>query len=132
MSRKLDLLYAAASLGREDVNLSLAGAAGIRVGYCPQQDALDELLTGWEHLHYYCCLHGIPKQSIPKVRASWGFLEEGPAEECVAAPRVRGELSQPVMRICSVRLSVPEIYFQYCHTEVNTDMKLTQIFMMYI
>uniref|UniRef100_E1BM08 ATP binding cassette subfamily A member 13 n=1 Tax=Bos taurus TaxID=9913 RepID=E1BM08_BOVIN len=51
----------------EDVNLSLAGAAGIRIGYCPQQDALDELLTGWEHLHYYCCLHGIPKQSIPKV-----------------------------------------------------------------
>ncbi|XDB49958.1 hypothetical protein AB1E18_003527 [Capra hircus] len=51
----------------EDVALSLAGAAGIRVGYCPQQDALDELLTGWEHLHYYCCLHGIPKQSIPKV-----------------------------------------------------------------
>ncbi|CAM9884095.1 unnamed protein product [Rangifer tarandus platyrhynchus] len=51
----------------EDVTLSLAGAAGIRVGYCPQQDALDELLTGWEHLRYYCCLHGIPKQSIPKV-----------------------------------------------------------------
>ncbi|XP_043729287.1 ATP-binding cassette sub-family A member 13 isoform X2 [Cervus elaphus] len=51
----------------EDVTLSLAGAAGIRVGYCPQQDALDELLTGWEHLQYYCCLHGIPKQSIPKV-----------------------------------------------------------------
>ncbi|XP_070224967.1 ATP-binding cassette sub-family A member 13 [Bos mutus] len=51
----------------EDVNLSLAGAAGIRIGYCPQQDALDELLTGWDHLHYYCCLHGIPKQSIPKV-----------------------------------------------------------------
>uniref|UniRef100_A0A8C6FU00 ATP binding cassette subfamily A member 13 n=1 Tax=Moschus moschiferus TaxID=68415 RepID=A0A8C6FU00_MOSMO len=51
----------------EDVDLSLAGAAGIRIGYCPQQDALDELLTGWEHLHYYCCLHGIPKQSVPKV-----------------------------------------------------------------
>ncbi|KAM9698218.1 ATP-binding cassette sub-family A member 13 [Dama dama] len=51
----------------EDVTLSLAGAAGIRVGYCPQQDALDELLTGWEHLRYYCCLHGIPKQSVPKV-----------------------------------------------------------------
>lgn len=79
-------LYAASSLGREDVNLSLAGAAGIRIGYCPQQDALDELLTGWDHLHYYCCLHGIPKQSIPKVRASWGFLKEGPAEECVATP----------------------------------------------
>ncbi|XP_077916041.1 ATP-binding cassette sub-family A member 13 [Halichoerus grypus] len=51
----------------EFVDLSLAGAAGVRIGYCPQQDALDELLTGWEHLHYYCCLRGIPKPSIPQV-----------------------------------------------------------------
>ncbi|XP_006732433.1 ATP-binding cassette sub-family A member 13 [Leptonychotes weddellii] len=51
----------------EVVDLSLAGAAGVRIGYCPQQDALDELLTGWEHLHYYCCLRGIPKPSIPQV-----------------------------------------------------------------
>ncbi|XP_034521233.1 ATP-binding cassette sub-family A member 13 isoform X3 [Ailuropoda melanoleuca] len=51
----------------EVVDLSLAGMAGVRIGYCPQQDALDELLTGWEHLHYYCCLRGIPKTSIPQV-----------------------------------------------------------------
>uniref|UniRef100_A0A8C0UZD2 ATP binding cassette subfamily A member 13 n=1 Tax=Cyanistes caeruleus TaxID=156563 RepID=A0A8C0UZD2_CYACU len=37
------------------------------IGYCPQQDALDELLTGWEHLYYYCTLRGIPKQDIHKV-----------------------------------------------------------------
>ncbi|XP_033375250.1 ATP-binding cassette sub-family A member 13 [Parus major] len=37
------------------------------IGYCPQQDALDELLTGWEHLYYYCALRGIPKQDIHKV-----------------------------------------------------------------
>uniref|UniRef100_A0A8C3J269 ATP binding cassette subfamily A member 13 n=1 Tax=Calidris pygmaea TaxID=425635 RepID=A0A8C3J269_9CHAR len=37
---------------------------GILIGYCPQQDALDELLTGWEHLRYYCTLRGIPKQDI--------------------------------------------------------------------
>ncbi|XP_020919557.1 ATP-binding cassette sub-family A member 13 isoform X2 [Sus scrofa] len=53
----------------EDVDLSLAGAAGVRIGYCPQQDALDELLTGWEHLHHYCSLRGIPKQCIPQVTA---------------------------------------------------------------
>ncbi|KAL4696272.1 hypothetical protein H8957_001522 [Semnopithecus entellus] len=49
------------------VDLSSAGAAGVLIGYCPQQDALDELLTGWEHLHYYCSLRGIPRQCIPEV-----------------------------------------------------------------
>ncbi|XP_021570031.1 ATP-binding cassette sub-family A member 13-like [Carlito syrichta] len=51
------------------VNLSSVGADGIVIGYCPQKDALDELLTGWEHLHYYCSLRGIPKQCIPEVAA---------------------------------------------------------------
>uniref|UniRef100_A0A673SY29 ATP binding cassette subfamily A member 13 n=1 Tax=Suricata suricatta TaxID=37032 RepID=A0A673SY29_SURSU len=51
----------------EAVDLSLAGAAGVRIGYCPQQDALDELLTGWEHLCYYCTLRGIPRSCIPQV-----------------------------------------------------------------
>ncbi|OPJ76453.1 hypothetical protein AV530_016134 [Patagioenas fasciata monilis] len=44
-----------------------ASSEGILIGYCPQQDALDELLTGWEHLYYYCTLRGIPKQDIRKV-----------------------------------------------------------------
>ncbi|XP_006514769.2 ATP-binding cassette sub-family A member 13 isoform X1 [Mus musculus] len=51
------------------VDLASAGKAGILIGYCPQQDALDELLTGWEHLQYYCRLRGIPKQYIPEVAA---------------------------------------------------------------
>ncbi|XP_054582575.1 ATP-binding cassette sub-family A member 13 [Eptesicus fuscus] len=51
----------------EDVPLFSAGAAGVRVGYCPQQDALDEPLTGWEHLRYYCRLRGIPGPLIPQV-----------------------------------------------------------------
>ncbi|KAF6301418.1 ATP binding cassette subfamily A member 13 [Rhinolophus ferrumequinum] len=51
----------------EDVALSSAGLVGLRVGYCPQQDALDQFLTGWEHLRYYCCLRGIPKPRIPQV-----------------------------------------------------------------
>uniref|UniRef100_A0A8C5XUF3 ATP binding cassette subfamily A member 13 n=1 Tax=Microcebus murinus TaxID=30608 RepID=A0A8C5XUF3_MICMU len=50
-----------------EVDLASAGAAGVLTGYCPQQDALDELLTGWEHLHYYCSLRGIPEQHIPEV-----------------------------------------------------------------
>ncbi|XP_076402078.1 ATP-binding cassette sub-family A member 13 isoform X1 [Peromyscus maniculatus bairdii] len=53
----------------DTVDLSSAGKVGILFGYCPQQDALDELLTGWEHLQYYCSLRGIPKQYIPEVAA---------------------------------------------------------------
>ncbi|XP_069469529.1 ATP-binding cassette sub-family A member 13 [Ambystoma mexicanum] len=44
-----------------------ASTEGTLIGYCPQQDALDELLTGWEHLHYYCRLRGIATQYIHKV-----------------------------------------------------------------
>lgn len=47
--------------------LSCAREAGILIGYCPQQDALDGLLTGREHLDYYCSLRGIPRQRIPEV-----------------------------------------------------------------
>ncbi|KAM4874915.1 ATP-binding cassette sub-family A member 13 [Thomomys bottae] len=53
----------------DDVALSAAGEEGVLIGYCPQQDALYDLLTGWEHLHYYCSLRGIPKQCIPEVAA---------------------------------------------------------------
>nr|XP_033802042.1 ATP-binding cassette sub-family A member 12 isoform X2 [Geotrypetes seraphini] len=36
-------------------------------GYCPQEDALDKLLTGKEHLYYYARVHGIPEAQIKKV-----------------------------------------------------------------
>lgn len=49
------------------VPLSCAREAGVLIGYCPQQDALDGLLTGREHLDYYCSLRGIPRQRIPEV-----------------------------------------------------------------
>ncbi|XP_053295252.1 uncharacterized protein abca12 isoform X4 [Pleuronectes platessa] len=35
---------------------------GINIGYCPQEDALDSLLTGEEHLDFYARLRGIPKR----------------------------------------------------------------------
>ncbi|XP_064909492.1 ATP-binding cassette sub-family A member 13 [Columba livia] len=50
-----------------EMDILSASSEGILIGYCPQQDALDELLTGWEHLYYYCTLRGIPKQDIRKV-----------------------------------------------------------------
>ncbi|XP_068003827.1 ATP-binding cassette sub-family A member 13 [Melanerpes formicivorus] len=50
-----------------EMDILSASSEGILIGYCPQQDALDELLTGWEHLYYYCTLRGIPNQDIHKV-----------------------------------------------------------------
>lgn len=36
-------------------------------GYCPQEDALDDLLTVEEHMYYYARLHGIPEEDIKGV-----------------------------------------------------------------
>ena len=69
---------AAVSRCRENVDLSLAGAAGVRMGYCPQQDALDEFLTGWEHLRYYCTLRGVPNSCISQVSLPEVFQESLP------------------------------------------------------
>ncbi|KAM6934409.1 glucosylceramide transporter ABCA12 [Xenentodon cancila] len=40
---------------------------GINIGYCPQVDALDALLTGEEHLYFYARIRGISKREIDGV-----------------------------------------------------------------
>ncbi|KAM9347110.1 glucosylceramide transporter ABCA12 [Symphorus nematophorus] len=40
---------------------------GINIGYCPQVDALDNLLTGEEHLYFYGRIRGIPKRELDGV-----------------------------------------------------------------
>ncbi|XP_034416854.1 ATP-binding cassette sub-family A member 12 isoform X2 [Cyclopterus lumpus] len=40
---------------------------GINIGYCPQVDALDRLLTGKEHLDFYARIRGISKREIDGV-----------------------------------------------------------------
>uniref|UniRef100_A0A8B9K932 ATP-binding cassette, sub-family A (ABC1), member 12 n=1 Tax=Astyanax mexicanus TaxID=7994 RepID=A0A8B9K932_ASTMX len=40
---------------------------GINIGYCPQVDALDDLLTGEEHLYFYARIRGIAKREIHTV-----------------------------------------------------------------
>ncbi|KAM9804931.1 glucosylceramide transporter ABCA12 [Neosynchiropus ocellatus] len=40
---------------------------GINIGYCPQVDALDSLLTGEEHLYFYARIRGISKRNIDGV-----------------------------------------------------------------
>lgn len=44
------------------------------MGYCPQFDAIDDLLTGREHLHLYARLRGVPESEISRVRRYSTFL----------------------------------------------------------
>lgn len=37
-------------------------------GYCPQEDALLPLLTGYEHLELFARLRGVPKDQLGKAR----------------------------------------------------------------
>ncbi|XP_027133809.1 ATP-binding cassette sub-family A member 1 [Larimichthys crocea] len=46
------------------------------LGYCPQFDAIDELLTGKEHLEFYARLRGVPEDEVTMV-AEWGIQKLG-------------------------------------------------------
>ncbi|XP_036935188.1 retinal-specific phospholipid-transporting ATPase ABCA4a isoform X3 [Acanthopagrus latus] len=50
------------------------------MGYCPQFDAIDELLTGREHLHLYARLRGVPEAEISRV-ADWAIQKLGLSED---------------------------------------------------
>ncbi|KAM8986810.1 phospholipid-transporting ATPase ABCA7 isoform 1-T1 [Ara ararauna] len=46
------------------------------MGYCPQFDAITDLLTGREHLEFYSRLRGVPEEEIPRV-ARCGIAKMG-------------------------------------------------------
>ncbi|XP_063401544.1 phospholipid-transporting ATPase ABCA1-like [Mytilus trossulus] len=46
------------------------------IGYCPQFDAVDSLLTGREVLKFYARLRGIPEKDVKQV-ADWGIKKLG-------------------------------------------------------
>ncbi|XP_072526701.1 phospholipid-transporting ATPase ABCA1-like [Salminus brasiliensis] len=46
------------------------------MGYCPQFDAIDDLLTGREHLEFYARLRGVPEREVATV-AEWGIQKLG-------------------------------------------------------
>nr|XP_034973105.1 phospholipid-transporting ATPase ABCA7 [Zootoca vivipara] len=46
------------------------------MGYCPQFDAINDLLTGREHLVFYSRLRGVPETEIPGV-VKWGLSTLG-------------------------------------------------------
>uniref|UniRef100_A0A8C7RBN7 ATP-binding cassette, sub-family A (ABC1), member 12 n=1 Tax=Oncorhynchus mykiss TaxID=8022 RepID=A0A8C7RBN7_ONCMY len=48
-------------------DISPTEGTGINIGYCPQVDALDDLLTGEEHMYFYARIRGISKSEIDRV-----------------------------------------------------------------
>ncbi|XP_068596125.1 phospholipid-transporting ATPase ABCA1-like [Brachionichthys hirsutus] len=46
------------------------------MGYCPQFDSINELLTGREHLELYAILRGVPEKEVCDV-AEWGIRKLG-------------------------------------------------------
>uniref|UniRef100_A0AAZ3PIC2 P-type phospholipid transporter n=1 Tax=Oncorhynchus tshawytscha TaxID=74940 RepID=A0AAZ3PIC2_ONCTS len=46
------------------------------MGYCPQFDAINDLLTGREHLEFYAVLRGVPEKEVCEV-AEWGIRKLG-------------------------------------------------------
>ncbi|KAJ8339827.1 hypothetical protein SKAU_G00344600 [Synaphobranchus kaupii] len=46
------------------------------MGYCPQFDAHNDLLTGREHLEFYAILRGVPEKEVCEV-AEWGIRKLG-------------------------------------------------------
>ncbi|NWT46350.1 ABCA1 protein, partial [Chroicocephalus maculipennis] len=60
------------------------------MGYCPQFDAITDLLTGREHLEFYSRLRGVPEEETPKV---------GPVPR---PPKPRGPPSSSPLRLPQV------------------------------
>lgn len=59
-------------LFRRLVDIMECRQKGINIGYCPQVDALDSLLTGEEHLYFYGRIRGISKKEMDRVRNKAG------------------------------------------------------------
>ncbi|XP_038055942.1 retinal-specific phospholipid-transporting ATPase ABCA4-like [Patiria miniata] len=80
------------------------------IGYCPQFDALNELLTAEEHLAFYARLRGIPEADINKV-VQWGIKKLGLS---MYAKRVAGTYSGGNKRKLSTAIALigdPELIF---------------------
>uniref|UniRef100_A0AAQ5X991 P-type phospholipid transporter n=1 Tax=Amphiprion ocellaris TaxID=80972 RepID=A0AAQ5X991_AMPOC len=69
------------------------------MGYCPQFDAINELLTGREHLELYAVLRGIPEKEV----AEWGIRKLSLAKY---ADKAAGSYSGGNMRKLSTAMAL--------------------------
>ncbi|XP_056088824.1 phospholipid-transporting ATPase ABCA1 [Rhinichthys klamathensis goyatoka] len=72
------------------------------MGYCPQFDAISDLLTGREHLEFYARLRGVPEAHVAKV-AQWGVQKLGLSQY---AEREAGKYSGGNKRKLSTAISL--------------------------
>ncbi|XP_054872763.1 phospholipid-transporting ATPase ABCA1b isoform X1 [Amphiprion ocellaris] len=72
------------------------------MGYCPQFDAINELLTGREHLELYAVLRGIPEKEVCDV-AEWGIRKLSLAKY---ADKAAGSYSGGNMRKLSTAMAL--------------------------
>ncbi|XP_060935296.1 phospholipid-transporting ATPase ABCA1b [Limanda limanda] len=72
------------------------------IGYCPQFDAINELLTGREHLELYAVLRGVPEEEVCDV-ADWGIRKLGLLKY---ADKAAGSYSGGNMRKLSTAMSL--------------------------
>ncbi|OWK12873.1 ABCA12, partial [Cervus elaphus hippelaphus] len=67
-------------------NILIRNKTGSLIGYCPQEDALDDLVTIEEHLYFYARIHGIPEKDIKEtVQKLLGRLHLLPYKDTVTA-----------------------------------------------
>lgn len=71
--KRICLVFISPPLHRRLVDIMECRNKGINIGYCPQVDALDNLLTGEEHLYFYGRIRGISKREMDGVRKSCCF-----------------------------------------------------------
>ncbi|KAK9518564.1 hypothetical protein VZT92_023867 [Zoarces viviparus] len=72
------------------------------LGYCPQFDSINELLTGREHLELYAILRGVPEDQVCDV-AEWGIRKLGLMKY---AEKAAGSYSGGNMRKLSTAMSL--------------------------
>ncbi|XP_048851974.1 phospholipid-transporting ATPase ABCA1-like [Brienomyrus brachyistius] len=80
------------------------------MGYCPQFDAINDLLTGREHLEFYAVLRGVPAKEVCKV-AEWGVCKLG-LQKCI--DKMAGSYSGGNMRKLSTAIALiggPRVVF---------------------
>ncbi|XP_029285305.1 LOW QUALITY PROTEIN: ATP-binding cassette sub-family A member 1 [Cottoperca gobio] len=70
-----DITYGEAFLNHHSVMTEMERVHQL-MGYCPQFDAISDLLTGREHLELYARLRGVSEESVAKV-AEWGVKKLG-------------------------------------------------------
>uniref|UniRef100_A0A4W4H8L4 P-type phospholipid transporter n=1 Tax=Electrophorus electricus TaxID=8005 RepID=A0A4W4H8L4_ELEEL len=69
------ITYGNASLSSHSVRNEMERVHQL-MGYCPQFDAVSDLLTGREHLEFYARLRGVPEPFVAKV-TQWGVEKLG-------------------------------------------------------